>query len=97
MTAVAWPANPETRPCQAPANVWVFGMATGGGGEAPPQSSTAPASIRPRARGVTRSGARVRREAPGKEPIVTRRLQEADVTPLGESDRAMPACGPAAR
>src|SRR5437899_1373796 len=29
MTAIAWPANPETRPCQAPASVCVFGMATG--------------------------------------------------------------------
>src|SRR5439155_3922201 len=97
MTAIAWPANPETRPCQAPANVWVLGMATGGWRDAQLQSSTTPTSIRPRARRVTRSGARVRREAPGKEPIVTRRPQEADVTPLVECDRAVPACGPAAR
>src|SRR2546426_10855205 len=97
MTAIAWPANPETRPCQAPANVWVLGMATGGWRDAQLQSSTTPTSIRPRARRVTRAGARVRREAPGKEPIDTRRPQEADVTPLVECDRAVPACGPAAR
>ena len=29
MTAIAWPAYPDTRPCQAPASIWVFGMTMG--------------------------------------------------------------------
>ena len=53
MTAIAWPANPETRPCQAPASVWVFGMATGEWRDAQLQSRSALDSIRPRAPDIT--------------------------------------------